>query len=143
MNTEVKFKRIISCTIFSLGVIVNTVGFFASRGMTRFITGIFWFIDLFAFLTFCLWKKKYDAYIKIFMLLFGMVLFPLILYVATLTEQALLYDFIMPSIYAVSIRKKRDIILPVLNGILLSAIAYYKTTIWYAVVFLAIYLFCL
>ncbi|MCR5762896.1 MAG: GGDEF domain-containing protein [Treponema sp.] len=143
MTNEIKFKKTISFTIFSLGTLVNTVGFFAAAGITKAITGIFWVVDLSAFLIFCLWKKKYDAYIKIFMLLFGMMLFPSILYTSTLPKQAILYDFILPSIYAVSIRKKRDLILPLLNGVLISAIAYCRLNLWYAVIFLFVYSFCI
>lgn len=141
MKNEEKFKKTISHTIFWLGMIVNTAGFFASLGATRVATGICWIIDLITFLVFCLWLKKYDLYTKTTMLLLGMFLFPTIFYLATEPEQAILYDFILPSIYAISIRKKRDLILPIFNGLLISTLVFFKLDVVYAIIFLVIYLF--
>lgn len=142
MINEIKLKKIISYIILILGSVVNIIGFIASRGSSSALStvcGIMLNFTLFAVL--CLWLKKYDLYIKMVMFLFGMCLFPIILIFSAVPHQALLYNFIIPGFYAVTIRKKRNIILPFLNGLLIAAITFYRINLINAIIFFLVYCF--
>ena len=144
MTNEAQLKRWISYISFSFVTVANCIGLIASRGTpSMFATGVFMAVNTAAFPVFCLWLKKYDIYLKYVLLLFMMTLFPFILWTSPKTQQATLYVFIIPSFYAISIKRKRNLILPVVNGLLIAAIIYVKVNVIYAIVFLTIFIFSL
>ncbi len=143
MTDEIKLKKITSYITFSLGMLANSIGIFASWGdPSMYVTGLFWILHVISFFVFCIRLKNFDIYLKTVLILFVMILFPLILWFSPNPKQAVLYDFIIPSFYAISIRKKRDLILPVINGLLISGILAFKVSLIYAVIFMAVYSFC-
>ena len=143
IKTEEGFRRVIAYYYFGLGVVVNIVGLISSIEMAKVVTGICLFINITAFVVFCLKLKKYILYTKVTMLVLGMLIFPAILITTPRPEVVVYYDFVLPSIYIVSIKRKRDLILPVLNGAILAVIIYTKFNIEHALTFFLIFTVCL
>ena len=142
MINELKLKRLISYIILTLGSLINIIGFIASKGSGSALTttcGIAFNATLFVIL--CLWLKRYDIYITAVMFIFGMCLFPVILMFSAVPSQALLYNFIIPGFYAITIRKKRNIILPFINGVVIALIVNYRINTLNAVIFFLVYSF--
>ncbi len=143
MTDEIQLKKITSYFAFSLGMIANSIGIIASWGNpSMYVTGLFWVLHAISFYIFCIRLGNYDIYLRTILILFVMILFPLILCFSPNPKQAVLYDFIIPSFYAISIRKKRDLILPLINGLLIAVILYFKVSLIYACIFMAVYSFC-
>lgn len=143
LKTEEGFRKVIAYYYFGLGVVVNTVGLISSIGTAKIVTGICLFINITAFVVFCITLKKYILYTKVTMLVLGMLIFPAILITTPRPEVVVYYDFVLPSIYIVSIKRKRDLILPVLNGAILAVIIYTKFNIEHALTFFLIFTVCL
>lgn len=142
MITENQLKRWISYISFIFSMIANFIGLIASWGTASMVgTAIFFALHVMAFIVFCIWKKMQDIYLRYVLILFMMTLFPFILWCSPKAQQATLYVFIIPSFYAISMRRKRDIILPLINGLIMAVIIYYKINILYAVVFLTVFSF--
>ena len=142
MTTETKLKSWITYISFSFSMIANIIGLIASRGTPSMVaTAVFFIVHVLAFLVFCVWKKMQDIYLRYVLIIFMMTLFPFIIWSTPKAEQATLYVFIIPSFYAVSMRRKRDIILPLLNGIIMASIILIKVNVLYAVVFLTVFTF--
>ena len=142
MITENQLKRWISYISFIFSMVANFIGLIASWGTASMVgTAIFFTLHVLAFIVFCVWKKMQDIYLRYVLILFMMTLFPYILWCSPKAQQATLYVFIIPSFYAVSMRKKRDIILPLINGLIMAVIIYLKINILYAIVFLTVFSF--
>ncbi len=142
MIGELKLKKIISAIILILGSIINVIGYFASRGSGSSLTTLLSLcINITLYIIICLVLKKYDFYIKLIMIMFGMILFPIILCFSAVPSQALLYNFIIPGFYAITIRKKKNIILPLLNGVIIAVIVSYRINILNSVIFFLVYCF--
>ncbi len=142
MTNETQLKRWITYISFTFSTVANIIGLVASRGTPSMLaTAVFFVFHVLAFLVFCVWKKKQDIYLRYVLIIFMMTLFPFILWSTPKTQQATLYVFIIPSFYAISMRRKRDIILPLINGAIMAVIIYLKINILYAVVFLTVFTF--
>lgn len=147
MIDKIQFKRKISYIIFSAMTVTNIIGLIASFGTpSMYATALFALIHMAAFLTVCLWLKKYDLYLRVLLIIFVIIMFPLILWFSPVPKQVILYIFLIPSFYSVSIRRKRDTILPLLNGVFIACLLYLKVKadggIIYVVIFLMVYIFC-
>ena len=142
MTNETQLKRWITYISFTFSMVANIIGLIASRRTPSMVaTAVFFIVHVLAFLVFCVWKKMQDIYLRYVLIIFMMTLFPFILWSTPKTQQATLYVFIIPSFYAISMRRKRDIILPLINGIIMAVIIYLKINILYAVVFLTVFTF--
>ena len=142
MITENQLKRWISYISFIFSIVANFIGLIASWGTASMVgTAIFFVVHVMAFFIFCVWKKMQDIYLRYVLISFMMTLFPYILWCSPKAQQATLYVFIIPSFYAVSMRRKRDIILPLINGLIMAVIIYLKINIFYAVIFLTVFSF--
>lgn len=144
MIDEIQFKRKISYIIFSAMTVTNVIGLIASfHTPSMYATALFGLFHTAAFLIVCIWLKKFDLYLRVFLIVFVTLMFPLILWFSPVPKQVILYIFLIPSFYSVSIRRKRDVILPLLNGGLIACLLYIReANAVYTAIFLMVYIFC-
>ena len=144
MTNETKFNRKVSLTLFSSVTVTNAIGMYASWGSpSMYATALMALLHTLAFLIFCIWLKKYSSYQRIVLIMVAMLMFPLVLWFTPVPMQVILYIFLTPCFYAISMRRKRNLILPLLNGVVIAVILYLKVhNILYAAIFFVIYTFC-
>lgn len=143
MKNEDSFKRLFAYYIFFFGATVNTLAIITSLNIVRVMTGVCWLVNLASFLIFCIKLKKYDYYIRLTFLLIGLILIPSIFMISVTPEIAVNYSYIMPCIYMISVKKKKDMILPIINGILMAVLVYIRLGLEFSITVLFIFTFCI
>lgn len=142
--SEEELNKKIATYIFIIGMIINSLGtvvafIFKNKSIYFAITS--WFYNLIAFITFSK-IKKFDLYYKISLPATASIFLPGILLTSSKPEISVLFDFIIPFLYA-NVLKKNFIFnfLIFFSGFELFFCILYKLGIVYATIYIIIYAF--
>lgn len=142
--SEEELNKKIATYIFIVGMIVNSLGTivaFASKNKSIYFTLTSWFYNLITFAWFSK-IKKFDLYYKISLPATASIFLPGILLTSSKPEVSILFDFIIPFLYADVLKKNLVFnFLIFFSGLELFFCILYKLNIFYAVIYIIIYIF--
>ena len=142
--SEEELNKKIATYIFIIGMIINSLGTvvaFIFKNKSIYFALTSWFYNLIAFITFSK-IKKFDFYYKISLPATASIFLPGILLTSSKPEVSVLFDFIIPFLYA-NVLKKNFIFnfLIFFSGLELFFCILYKLDIAYATIYVIIYAF--
>lgn len=142
--SEEELNKKIATYIFIIGMIINSLGTvvaFIFKNKSIYFALTSWFYNLIAFITFSK-IKKFDLYYKISLPATASIFLPGILLTSSKPEVSVLFDFIIPFLYA-NVLKKNFIFnfLIFFSGLELFFCILYKLDIVYATIYVIIYAF--
>lgn len=140
---EIIFEKNVALSIFIFGILGNTVGLIMSvlqNNPTKYITIFCWFFNVITFVYFFK-TKKYSWYYEFSLLMTGLLLQPGILLTSTNPNLSILFDFMIPILYALKIKNIKSFIMPIVNLALIDTIIYYKLDLLHMIIYSAIYVF--
>lgn len=143
MEFEQKFEKTIAILIFSFGMFVNTVGtiFAFVVGNSSFWLSLSSMIFNAISFYFFFKNKKYGYYSNISLVATGTFFLPGIFYLSETPYISMLFDFIVPVLYAIAYKRKRNIIFPVVSLVMLFFLIMYRTEFKIALIFGVVYIF--
>ena len=146
-------KKVLSKTIFIIGMIINLVGIIIPLTLKDYYTATAVSIEsIFSLIAFILTfpKGKYSLFMGIMATLLSCLLFPSIMLTTDFPQQAILYQYIVPVIWTLALSDTENkAIYPIITGLFLAVVDGYKIYsilgleqgIQYLFIFYAIYLF--
>ena len=156
---EVKnFKKIMAFMLFIFGFISNTFGLvnaiLRNNGISAYIPTVVCLITLVAIFITSLIKKDYKTFLTWSVIMTGMVYFPLIMgfhfsdgtYLIAGTRNPAtfyVYTFIVPPSYGINVEKKKDLVMPILNLVLLEIVIINRLDLNYGLIYMVIYAYVL
>lgn len=137
-------QKSMSLIIFCLGLFISIVGLIATtligNKITNLITLNALIINILSFGIFYP-RGMYTCYNKFAILCMGFLIFPLMLWYSNFPLKAILYGFVLPCMYGISIIKVRKLIYPFLNMLLISFLISLKLDLHSAVIFCVVFSF--
>lgn len=147
MITVKDLKKYISYILFIFGESVNVVGLINAlihqNGKLSIIFTTACLVSMTLLFLVSLKWKKHEWFIQIIVMIVGILYFPLIFWRTKSPTTFILNTFLIPVSYAITVSKKRDFIIPLLNLIIYDVCIYFKLTISHLVIFTIIYLYVL
>ena len=146
-------KRVISKSIYIIGMIITVIGVIIPFILKDYFTAIVVFINgIISTVAFIKTypKNKYSAYMGLMAVILSCLLFPSIMITTDFPQQAILYQYIIPAIWTLALADKEKFrISPIITGLFLASVDGYKITtilglaqgIEYASIFFIIYVF--
>ena len=157
---EIKnFKRLMSYILFLFGVISNVFGlinaFARGNGLGVLIpTGICLLSVISVFVVFVLVNKEYNKFLTWSVIITGLIYFPIIMgfhlpngtpiFIGTRNPATFyIYTFIIAPSYGINIEKRRDLIVPFVNLLVLEAVIINRLDLNYGLIYAVIYIYVL
>lgn len=156
---EVKnFKKMMAFVLFIFGFISNSFGLvnaiLRNNGMSAYIPTAVCLVTLVAIFIASLIKKDYKTFLTWSVITTGMVYFPLIMgfhfsdgtYLIAGTRNPAtfyIYTFIVPPSYGISVEKRKDLVMPILNLALLEVVIINRLDLNYGLIYMVIYVYVL
>lgn len=142
--SEEELNKKIATYIFTVGIIINSLGTivaFVFRNKSIYFTLISLFYNIITFIIFSK-IKKFDLYYKISLPATASIFLPGILLTSSKPEISILFDFIVPFLYADVLKKNFSFnFLIFFSGLELFFCILYKLDIFYAMIYVIIYIF--
>jgi diguanylate cyclase (GGDEF)-like protein len=156
---EIKnFRKIMAVVLFIFGFISNIFGlinaFIHNSGISTYISTSVCLLSIIILFIIALIKKDYKGFLTRSVILTGMVYFPLIMgfylpdgtpLIAGTRNPATFYTytFIIPPSYGINVERKKELVLPILNLLLLEIVIINRLDLNYGIMYLVIYTYVL
>lgn len=142
-----ELKKYISYILFVFGETANIVGLVNTiihqTGKLTILYTSLCLVSMTLLFLYSLKYKKSELFIRVIVILVGMFYFPLIFYRTNSPTTFILNTFLIPVSYSITISKKRDFIIPLINLIIYDICIYFKLNIAHMFIFTIIYLYIL
>lgn len=152
------FRKMMAVVLFSFGLISNTFGlinaFIHNNGIFTYISTSVCLLSIIVLFIIALLKKDYKSFLTWSVILTGMVYFPLIMgfylpdgtpLIAGTRNPATFYTytFIIPPSYGINVERKKELVLPILNLLVLEIVIINRLDLNYGIMYLVIYTYVL
>lgn len=140
-------KTLIQYILYSAGILSNIFGLINGivhhTGKVSIICTLIslYFVIVLFLISFFI--KNKDFLLKAVVIITGFIEFPIIFMNTRLPQTFIIYFFLIPTSYSLSISKKTDFLLPAANCIVLSAFIYTRLSVNYVIIFSVIYMYIL
>lgn len=142
-----KLKKYISYILFFFGETANIIGLYNAikrgNGYYSIVFTSLCLISMTILFIISLKKKNPNLFINLIVFIVGVIYFPLIFFNTMKPQTFILNMFLVPSSYAISIKRKRDYILPILTLILYLVILPFRLSVDFVIIFGIIYIYTL
>lgn len=152
------FRKIMAVVLFSFGFISNTFGlinaFIHNTGISAYLPTSVCLITLIIIFVVSIIKKDYKTFLTWSVVLTGMIYFPLIMGFHLSDGTSLIagtrnpatfytYTFIIPPSYGIGVERKKELMMPILNLLLLEIVIINRLDLNYGIIYLVIYIYVL
>lgn len=147
MLTVKELKKYVSYILFIFGESANVIGFVNTLIYQNGIFSIcFTFVCLVSmtllFFASLKWRKP-ELFIKVIVMVVGLLYFPLIFWSTKSPTTFILNTFLIPVSYAITVNKLKDFIVPLVNLIVFDVCIFLKLATSHMIIFTIIYLYVL
>lgn len=141
------FKKYIAYILFSCGEVANLFGLFISlkmkTGKGAAIITFLCFISMTLIFLISYKKENPDLFIRIIVLIVGLIYFPFIWIYTKSPNTFILNTFLVPVSYAITISRRKNFIIPLINLLVYIFCILYKLNFIYTIIYSVIYLYIL